>query len=196
MTILSTSAQFDPKGWLIDETISHHPSPFFNQRPAGQAIDLCVLHNISLPPRIWGSEYVDDLFMGRLKHYQGTDPFLHSIKTLEVSAHFFIARDGGIRQYVSIYDRAWHAGVSQFQGRDNCNDFSIGIELNGADDLPYAFAQYESLARLIVLLMRTLPALTKERMTTHSAIAPERKTDPGVAFFHPYLHERLEDICR
>ena len=165
-------------GWLSDAR--RLPSPHCDDRPDLQDISLLVIHNISLPPRVFGGPWIDDLFLGRL------DPEAHpcfaEIATLRVSAHLLIRRDGRIIQYVPFHGRAWHAGVSCFEGREACNDFSIGIELEGADDSPYTTAQYERLAAITRALQAAYPAITPERITGHSDIAPGRKTDPGAAF--------------
>lgn len=151
-------------------------SPFFNARPE-TAISLVVLHHISLPPGRFGSQDVDDLFRGTLK--PKGDPFLESLVGLEVSSHFFIQRTGQILQYVSTLDRAWHAGVSTFEGRSNCNDFSIGIELEGTGEIPFTDAQYASLQDLLTAIIDAHPI---EAITGHEHIAPGRKQDPGPSF--------------
>jgi len=157
-------------------------SPHFNERPAGE-ISLLVIHNISLPPGEFGADYITDLFCNRL------DPAVHSyfaeIAHLQVSAHLLITRCGRVIQYVPFDKRAWHAGVSCFEGRENCNDFSIGIELEGTDDLPYTSEQYEVLSRVALVLMKAYPGITTQRITGHCDIAPGRKTDPGPAFDWP-----------
>lgn len=179
----------DAQGWL--NGVRHYPTPFYDQRPDPQDISLLVLHNISLPPNQFGQTHIDALFHGDLPHYRGHDPFIRRIRNMRVSAHFFIARDGCITQYASTLMRAWHAGQSSFNGRDNCNDFAIGIELNGADHIPYTQRQYSTLARLSKHIMQRHPRITPSRITTHAAIAPERKTDPGAAFNHAYFQRCL-----
>lgn len=164
-------------GWITG--IKQVPSPHFNTRPAEEAPSLLVVHNISLPPGEFGGPYIDALFTGTLD--ASAHPFFAEIAHLRVSAHCLIRRDGEIVQYVPFHLRAWHAGVSLWQGRDNCNDFSIGIELEGTDTLPYTDAQYAALQAVTELLMQHYP-LTPERITGHSDIAPVRKTDPGPAF--------------
>lgn len=175
---------FQKNGWLNPEKcrspVQLLPSPHYNERPAGTAITAAVLHNISLPPDTWGDSYVNALFLGTLASRRNEHPYFADIAGLRVSAHFFISRGGAITQFVSIYDRAWHAGKSYFQERENCNDFTIGIEFNGADRTPYTLRQYQAGAQLLAAIQRSCPALTA--ITTHSAIAPERKTDPGPAF--------------
>ncbi|SEA80478.1 1,6-anhydro-N-acetylmuramyl-L-alanine amidase AmpD [Alkalimonas amylolytica] len=160
-------------------------SPHCDQRPDGECISLLVIHNISLPPGQFvpaGEEkrHIDDFFLGQLD--VSAHPFFADIAHLRVSAHCVIWRDGQIWQYVPFDRRAWHAGVSCFAGQEQCNDFSIGIELEGTDDLPYTDAQYQSLTRLTHWLMQQYPAITPERITGHQHIAPTRKTDPGPAF--------------
>lgn len=156
------------------------PSPNFNARPADEEIRLIVVHCISLPPEQFGGPYIDDFFQNKLDHT--VDPFFAEIKDLKVSAHFLIRRDGTLHQFVSCADRAWHAGVSSWQGHEGCNDFSIGIELEGADTVPYEPAQYQQLAKLIKLLRTNYPAIKENHIVGHSDIAPGRKTDPGPAF--------------
>jgi len=156
------------------------PSPHFNQRPCGCDISLLVIHNISLPPGIFGEPYIDALFQGTLDC--SADPFFAQLHGLEVSAHFMINRQGLITQYVATDDRAWHAGVSQFDGVSNCNDFSIGIEMEGTDTAPYTALQYDALSYLTKRLQHQYPLITNDRITGHCDIAPGRKTDPGEAF--------------
>jgi len=170
--------RLDRHGWLkASPGVSLAPSPNFDSRPAQQDAYLLVLHNISLPPGQFGGTEVVDFFQNKLDY--STHPWLERLREMRVSAHFFIRRDGGIVQCVSTLDRAWHAGVSSFEERERCNDFSIGIELEGTDTLPYTDAQYLSLQRLIPVL-RTRHPLRAVR--GHEHIAPGRKTDPGPAF--------------
>jgi len=164
--------------WL--DEVRRCPSPHFNQRPCGCDISLLVIHNISLPPGVFGTSCIDDLFKGTLDC--SADPFFEQLQGLEVSAHFMINRQGVVTQYVATGDRAWHAGVSEFGGVSNCNDFSIGIELEGTDTTPYTDVQYQSLAKLTAKLQQQYPLITKGRITGHCDIAPGRKTDPGQAF--------------
>ncbi len=164
-------------GWC--HGVRHCPSPNFNQRPAGE-ISLLVIHNISLPPGQFGTGRVQQFFQNCLQCDE--HPFFEEIAGLQVSAHFLIERDGAIIQFVSCLDRAWHAGVSCFDGREGCNDFSIGIELEGTDHEPFSEAQYQTLIELCRLLQCAYPAITPERVCGHSDIAPGRKTDPGPAF--------------
>lgn len=152
-------------------------SPHFDERPEGEEISLLVIHNISLPPGEFGGPWIDDLFLGRLD--PDADPFFREIEGLRVSSHFLIRRDGKLVQYVPTHLRAWHAGASQWKGREKCNDFSIGIELEGADDVPFAEPQYETLATLTRALFERYGTLD---IAGHSDIAPDRKTDPGPWF--------------
>lgn len=160
--------------------VRYVPSPNHNDRPEGAVIDLLVIHNMSLPPGEFGGPYIDALFTNTL------DPMVHpyfaEIYDVQVSSHCLIRRDGEIIQYVPFNKRAWHAGDSSFSGRENCNDFSIGIELEGTDEIPYTPIQYTVLANLVSLLKKTYPEITDDRIVGHSTIAPMRKTDPGSAF--------------
>ncbi|MES2820523.1 MAG: 1,6-anhydro-N-acetylmuramyl-L-alanine amidase AmpD [Pseudomonadota bacterium] len=170
--------QLDPdSGWC--QGIRHCPSPNFNARPDGE-ISLLVIHNISLPPGEFGTGQVQALFQNRLR--ADAHPYFATIASLQVSAHFLIERDGAITQFVSCRDRAWHAGVSDFAGRAQCNDFSLGIELEGTDEQPFEAAQYGALIALVRQLLASYPAITPARICGHSDIAPGRKTDPGPAF--------------
>jgi AmpD protein len=154
------------------------PSPHCDARPSGVAPDLIVIHGISLPPGEFGGAWIDDLFLGRLD--PAAYPYFAEIAHLRVSAHLLIRRDGAVTQYVPFHLRAWHAGVSAFEGRAGCNNFSIGIELEGTDDVPYTEAQYLNLARVIAALQRAYPSL--RAVAGHADIAPGRKTDPGASF--------------
>ncbi len=165
-------------GWI--EGAEPCLSPNFNQRPDNTAISLLVIHNISLPPGDFGGGYVQQFFQNKLD--ASVHPYFATIAELKVSAHLFIERDGKITQFVPFDSRAWHAGSSSFAGVANCNDYSIGIELEGADDIPYTDAQYTALEKVSRQLLLTYPKLTPERITGHSDIAPGRKTDPGPAF--------------
>lgn len=156
------------------------PSPNFGPRPEGTAISLLVVHNISLPPGQFGGPEIEAFFCNRLDH--AAHPYFETIAGMQVSAHALIRRDGSLVQFVSLLDRAWHAGRSRFAGQDECNDFSIGIELEGTDELPYTGEQYRCLARVADLIMAAWPAITPERIAGHCDIAPGRKTDPGPAF--------------
>jgi AmpD protein len=155
-------------------------SPHYDARPAGAVPELIVVHGISLPPREFGGPWIDRLFAGDLP--ADVHPYFREIAGRRVSAHALIHRNGEIVQYVPFNERAWHAGASEYCGRTACNDFSIGIELEGADDIPYEDAQYESLIALIRALLAAYPSLATDRIVGHSDIAPGRKTDPGSAF--------------
>lgn len=173
-------------GWCAG--VRHCPSAHCNERPQGE-ISLLVLHNISLPPGQFGTGKVQEFFTSGLNASEHA--YFAGIVDMRVSAHFFIERDGQISQFVSCLQRAWHAGVSSFAGRDNCNDFSLGIELEGTDDLPYSEAQYDALVPLVQQLLAAYPALSVERICGHCDIAPGRKTDPGPAFDWPRLRTAL-----
>ncbi len=162
------------------EGVHFTPSPHCDERPAGMAIDLLVVHGISLPPGEFGGPWVDALFTERLDAH--AHPYFTEIAHLRVSAHVLIRRDGEAIQYVAFNHRAWHAGVSCFEGRAACNDFSIGIELEGCDDRAYEDAQYRTLAAIARCLMAAYPGITPQRIVGHSDIAPGRKTDPGPMF--------------
>ncbi|MDF7667479.1 1,6-anhydro-N-acetylmuramyl-L-alanine amidase AmpD [Orbaceae bacterium ESL0727] len=172
-------------GWL--QNVKKVVSPFYNERPANTAITLLVVHNISLPPKHYGGPYVEQLFTGTLD--PKADPYFHTIYQLEVSSHLFIRRDGEIIQFVPFDKRAWHAGKSRFNGRENCNDFSIGIELEGCDDEPFTDPQYQQLTAITRLLQQHYPI---KDMTGHSDIAPNRKTDPGPYFDWRYYFSLLK----
>lgn len=174
-------------GWL--DCARHVPSPNYNTRPAGAQVELVVVHNISLPPGCFGGDHIEALFTNCLD--PNADPFFAEIAGLEVSAHFLIRRDGELVQFVATDDRAWHAGVSDWCGRDNCNDFSVGIELEGTDDLAYTEQQYAQLAHLIGLLRAAYPTIGSDAIVGHSDIAPGRKTDPGSAFDWQHLRALL-----
>ena len=155
-------------------------SPNQDERPAGMAVDLIVLHGISLPPGEFGGPWIDRLFTGSLP--ADAHPYFAQIAGARVSAHVLIRRDGTPVQYVPFGERAWHAGVSQHEGRNACNDFSIGIELEGTDELPYEAAQYDTAAAVVQALLRAYTGLSASRIVGHSDIAPGRKTDPGLSF--------------
>jgi AmpD protein len=164
-------------GWLsLAERID---SPHYHARASLEDISLLVIHNISLPPGKFGGNYVSDLFTGKLD--PNIDPYFEDIYQLRVSAHCLIRRDGHIIQYVSFDDCAWHAGVSQFKTREKCNEFSIGIELEGTDDIPYTGKQYQQLSLLTAILKKHYKNIA-DNIVGHSDIAPGRKTDPGQVF--------------
>lgn len=165
-------------GWLSDAR--RCPSPNQDSRPEGVEPELIVIHGISLPPGEFGGAYIDALFENRLD--PDTHAFFRTIQNLRVSAHLLIRRDGERVQYVAFSRRAWHAGQSAYRGRQQCNDFSIGIELEGTDDTPYTDVQYQLLARIIQVLRQHYSAIPAEAILGHADIAPGRKTDPGPAF--------------
>ncbi len=177
------------QNWLLP--CHRRLSPNADARPDPGDISLLVIHGISLPPGEFGSRDIDDLFTNQLdidRH-----PYFATIQHLRVSSHLLIRRDGSVSQYVPFDQRAWHAGASQFQGRERCNDFSIGIELEGTDDAPYSDAQYDVLGPIIRCLWRAYPRLNADRIVGHSHIAPERKTDPGPYFDWPRLFQHLPE---
>ncbi|MCA0934858.1 1,6-anhydro-N-acetylmuramyl-L-alanine amidase AmpD [Vibrio alginolyticus] len=165
-------------GWLTQA--KHVPSPFFDARSDKEDISLLVVHNISLPPGQFGGSYIEDFFQGKLE--PTAHPFFEVIHKMGVSAHCLIKRNGEIVQFVSFLDRAWHAGQSSFAGRAGCNDYSIGIELEGTEFIAYTEEQYQSLALMTQAIMRNYPHITPERITGHQYIAPLRKSDPGLSF--------------
>jgi AmpD protein len=156
------------------------PSPNQDPRPAGCGLELIVIHSISLPPGQFGGPHIEDFFSNRLR--PDLHPYFSEIAAMEVSAHALIRRDGTLVQFVPFVRRAWHAGASTWCGRERCNDFSIGIELEGTDDIAYDERQYEALAGLIHSLRRAYPTLETADVLGHSDIAPGRKTDPGETF--------------
>ncbi len=182
--------QIDQQGWVTN--CQRHPSPNFDQRPPDSDISLLVIHNISLPPGEFEKNAILDFFSNQLD--ANAHPYFAQIHTMKVSAHFLIDRQGQIIQLVSTRHRAWHAGVSSFNGRQRCNDFSIGIELIGADDQLFAAAQYQSLAQLCHCLQQYYPAISHANITGHSDIAPGRKTDPGPCFDWSHLRRLLQDL--
>jgi len=173
-------------GWLFNE--EHQKSPHFSMRDEEQTVRLLVVHNISLPPAQFGGGYITDFFLGRLDIK--VHPYFEEIGKLKVSAHCLITREGKIIQYVSFDDKAWHAGVSSYEGQDNCNAFSIGIELEGTDDIPYSTEQYKALTDLTKSLQKHYPDI-KNNIAGHSDIAPQRKTDPGKSFNWQYFTDCL-----
>jgi len=181
--------KIEPISGILDDAVQV-PSPNFDDRPADAAVELIVIHGISLPPGEFGGDWIDAFFCNQL------DPAAHDyfqkICELQVSSHLLVRRDGTMHQYVPLTRRAWHAGESAFQGRGNCNDFSIGIELEGTDDVPYTDQQYRMLANLVLEMMRVFPTITPERVVGHCDIAPGRKTDPGPAFDWARLHSLIE----
>ncbi|GIX31149.1 MAG: N-acetyl-anhydromuranmyl-L-alanine amidase [Porticoccaceae bacterium] len=173
-----------PDGWLAG--VRRLPSPHRDARPEGEEVSLLVIHGISLPPGEFGTGQVEALFTGRLD--PAGHPAFAALAELRVSAHLFVDRQGAVTQFVSCAERAWHAGASCFARRPRCNDFSIGIELEGTDLVPYSDEQYRILVALTRALFAAYPALGLERIVGHRDIAPRRKSDPGLAFdWHRYL---------
>ncbi len=168
-------------------------SPNFDARPPGAGLDLIVVHGISLPPGDFGGPWIDRLFTNSLP--AEAHPYFATINARRVSSHLLVRRDGEITQYVDFNARAWHAGASRFEGREACNDFSIGIELEGADTLAYEDAQYEALAQIVGALCESYPGLSPERIVGHSDVAPGRKTDPGPAFDWVRARRLIDAAC-
>ena len=177
-------------GWL--DGVKRVASPNCDARPRGAAPELIVIHGISLPPGDFGGPWIDHLFTNRLD--RDAHSYFAQVCEMRVSAHVLIRRDGSLTQYVPFTERAWHAGESNYCGRRACNDFSIGIELEGTDELPYEPAQYQVLAELVAALRRTYPSLRDAALVGHSDIAPGRKTDPGPAFDWARLEQALAAI--
>ena len=165
------------------------PSPNCDDRPDGGEISLLVVHGISLPPGQYGGSEIDRFFTNTLD--AGAHPYFKQIAGLKVSSHLLIRRDGEVVQYVPFQKRAWHAGESNYQGRVACNDFSIGIELEGLDDVPYTDVQYAVLAAVVKALVDAYPGLSANCLTGHCDIAPQRKTDPGPAFDWDRLRQQV-----
>lgn len=178
------------RGW--SRFARHLRSPNFGSRPLGMPIDAVVLHSISLPPGEYGGTYVHEFFSNRLDW--NAHPYFDIIRDMQVSAHFFVARNGELWQFVSCNDRAWHAGVSSYRGRENWNDFSIGIELEGLEGDSFAVAQYGTLSKLLVDITQQYPI---DSVVGHEDIAAGRKTDPGSGFDWAHLQRRcgLPEQC-
>ena len=174
-------------GWL--RGARRVASPNFGPRPHGQAIDLVIVHSISLPPGEYGGDAIERLFTNRL--VAGAHSSFESIAELRVSAHFLVRRDGGLLQFVSCDDRAWHAGVSRWRGRADCNDFSIGIELEGLEGDTFEVAQYERLAATLSGIVARYPVCA---VTSHEHVAPGRKKDPGPGFDWAALARRAHGL--
>lgn len=173
-------------GWCGSDEVVRQLSPNCDARPDGVTIDLLVIHNISLPPGQFGGPYIADLFSNRLAY--DAHPYFERLRPLRVSSHFLILRDGGVVQFVSANARAWHAGISSFEGRERCNDFSIGIELEGSDFEPFSDLQYRALVALTHALQLRYPLAA---VAGHEHIAPGRKTDPGPFFYWPQYQQAL-----
>lgn len=169
--------------------IQYRSSPNQDLRPSNDDISSIVIHNISLPPGEFGGGWIDDLFLNRLN--PTAHPYFKQIANVRVSAHLLIRRDGEIIQYVPFHHRAWHAGVSCWQGRESCNDYTIGIELEGSDQQNFEQHQYLALVEVIQCLCRTYPKLSTKTIVGHQHIAPDRKTDPGPFFDWQHLFAKL-----
>ncbi len=179
--------EVDAEGWLA--TAHRMPSPHADARPADMQVSLIVIHGVSLPPGEFGGRWVEDFFCGRLDI--SGHPYFREIAGLRVAPHLLIRRDGSLVQFVACERRAWHAGRSEWRGRRDCNDFSIGIELEGTDSLPYTDAQYARLVSVILGLRARYSSIDDAAIVGHSDIAPGRKTDPGPAFDWERLGTRL-----
>lgn len=180
------------KIWLDDA--KRYLSPNCDKRPHRTQIDLLVIHNISLPPEQFEGDYVEEFFRNRLD--PNAHPYFKEIAHLCVSSHLYIKRDGELIQFVPLYMRAWHAGDSCWKDRSRCNDYSIGIEMEGSDNQPFEDAQYDTLVSVTREIMEQYPAITPDRIVGHSDIAPDRKTDPGEFFdWDRYLSKLAEDAA-
>ncbi|MCW8853290.1 MAG: 1,6-anhydro-N-acetylmuramyl-L-alanine amidase AmpD [Gammaproteobacteria bacterium] len=180
--------KINKKTGLIED-VEYIPSPNADDRPEDRDPELIVIHNISLPPGKFGGDYIRQLFTNSLNPNE--HPYFQEIHSLHVSAHALIHRDGQITQFVPFNKRAWHAGVSCYKDKQQCNDFSIGIELEGTDDLPYETVQYRQLADMINALRKCYTCIEGDAITGHCDIAPDRKTDPGQAFDWDRLKQLL-----
>lgn len=181
----------DAGGWLVGAR--RLVSPNRDARPAGATVDTLVVHGITLPPGRFGHGQVDALFTNTLG--AADEPLYAEVAGVRVSAHVLIERSGALTQYVGFDERAWHAGISCFDGRKRVNNFGVGIELEGTDDCPYAPAQYRRLAAVAAALLVHYPGMERCRIVGHSDIAPERKTDPGPAFDWAVFHRLLDRAC-
>lgn len=186
--MIGQSVKLDPSGKHLLEA-RQVPSPNCDERPQGIAISLIVIHGISLPPGDYGGPEIDQLFTNCLD--PEAHPYFRNVAHLEVSSHLLIRRNGAVVQYVPFHKRAWHAGQSCYAGCPACNDFSIGIELEGLDEEAYSPEQYDRLIEVVGVLIHAFPELSRERIAGHSDIAPQRKTDPGPAFDWDYFRARL-----
>ena len=182
--------EINKKAGLLDEC-KQCPSPNKDQRPENTSIDLVVVHSISLPPGEYGGDSIEQFFQNKLDRNE--HPYFEEIHEMQVSSHALIKRDGEIVQFVPFHERAWHAGQSNYEGRECCNDFSIGIELEGTDTDMFEEVQYSQLAKLITSLKNTYPLIT-DNITGHSDIAPGRKKDPGTGFNWQELNTQLNAV--
>ena len=185
---MKATIHIDNKGLIAEAR--QQPSPNCDSRPDDCPASLLVIHGISLPPGKFGGPYIDQLFTNQLNPAE--HPYFAEIEHLRVSSHLLIRRDGELVQYVPLNHRAWHAGQSSFDGVERCNDFSIGIELEGTDSDPYTDAQYVTLGLVSLAIMQHYPDINLQRITGHCHIAPERKTDPGPCFDWPRYHDLLQ----
>lgn len=183
--------QLDQSQGLLTE-VEYHPSPNQDARPDSDDISGIVIHNISLPPGEFGGGWIDDLFLNKLD--PNAHPYFKKIADLQVSAHVLIRRNGDVIQYVPFEQRAWHAGASSWDGRECCNDFTIGIELEGCDDKNFEQQQYLQLAKVIKVLCNSYTKLSSETIKGHQDIAPERKTDPGPYFDWTYFYSLIDEM--
>jgi AmpD protein len=181
--------KIDPESGLLADA-ELHLSPNCDERPDRNDITGVVIHNISLPPGEFAGEWIDDLFLNKLD--RSAHPYFEEIADLRVSAHLLIRRNGKITQYVPFHQRAWHAGESRWQGRDRCNDFTIGIEVEGCDYKPFEQKQYDVLTQVLAELIGTYPELDATRIVGHQHISPGRKTDPGPYFDWEHLFAELK----
>jgi len=187
--------QIDISTGLLDTTaagVQFIASPNFDERPENNPLDLIVIHNISLPPEEFGGPWIANLFCNTLD--PDAHPYFAEIHQLEVSSHVLIRRDGEIVQFVPFHKRAWHAGKSEYNGRERCNDFSIGIELEGSDTQPFEPPQYQQLSELVHALLTSYPTLSTKHITGHSDIATGRKTDPGPYFEWDNFTSQLKNL--
>ena len=172
---------------MLSEIINHlitsaefRESPNCSERPPDVQVILMVIHNISLPPGRFGGTHIIDFFQNKLD--VSADEYFEEIKNLKVSSHLLIDRRGKVTQFVPFNKNAWHAGISHYKGQENCNDFSIGVEMEGTDSIDYTTKQYESLKEVTLSLMKAYPRISLDNIVGHSDVAPERKTDPGESF--------------
>lgn len=185
---MSTRFQVYPVTGLIDPA-TLCPSPNQDARPPGAELSMVVLHGISLPPGQFGGSAIEAFFRNSLDH--DAHPYFDEIRGLQVSSHLLIKRDGSVTQFVPFTQRAWHAGESCFRGQGRCNDYSLGIELEGEDDTPYDDRQYETLPQVLHAIFKAYPAITAREVAGHCDIAPGRKSDPGPAFNWLRLYDGL-----
>jgi AmpD protein len=183
--------ELDRQTGIFSSGVRYLASPNCDERPDEDDINLLVIHGISLPPDEFGGPWIDQLFTNQLQADE--HPYFAEIHQLEVSSHLLIRRDGEIVQYVPIHKRAWHAGVSSFEGRERCNDYAIGIELEGTDTIPYEGIQYRQLARVTKIITACYPDIEHNRIVGHSDIAPGRKTDPGPVFDWAHYFTLLDE---